>query len=303
MGIAPVSLRFKLSISMVSVAGLLLLAQPAAAKTCNRGCLRGFITQYLTAMVAHNPGGLPVAADVRFTENSRVVKLGDGLWQTASGLGTYRQDILDVPQATAASQVVIEESGNPALLVLRLKINSHKKIAEIETMVTRSRKEGALFSLDALQQADKTMAFVPPRSQLNSRDEAVKIALKYPAGLKVGSFVQVDAPFAPDAYRIENGVHTAGPGCTRAGCENIKTQHIIEHPGITTRVIAVDEPLGLVLLRMDFGSIPKAYGPGNALVVWEVFKVYGGEIHAINAFMRMMPADAGSGWPAPATAQ
>ena len=54
---------------------------------------------------------------------------------------------------------------------------------------------------------------------------------------------------------------------------------------------------------MDFGSIPKAYGPGNALVVWEVFKVYGGQIHAINAFMRMMPADAGSGWPAPATAQ
>jgi hypothetical protein len=170
-------------------------------------------------------------------------------------------------------------------------------------MVTRSQKEGALFNLDGLQKADEAMAFVPARSQLNSRKEAVKIALYYPAGLKIGSFVQVDAPFAPGAYRIENGTHTAGPGCARAGCENIKTQTIIKHPDITSRVVAVDEPLGLVLLRMDFGSIPKAYGPGNALVVWEVFKIYGGQIYAINAFLRMMPADAGSGWDAPHAAQ
>jgi hypothetical protein len=302
MKISFLSRRFKLAASLGILVGLAMLAQPAAAKTCDRDCLRGFITQYLNAMVAHNPGALPVAANVRFTENSQVMKLGDGLWQTVSGLGAYRQDVLDVRQHTAASQVVAEESGQPVLLVLRLKVNKGK-ISEIETMVTRSQKEGALFSLDGLQNGDKAMAFVPARSQLNSRKQAVKIALDYPAGLKVGSFVQVDAPFAPDAYRIENGVHTAGPGCARAGCENIKTQKIIEHPGITSRVVAVDEPLGLVLLRMDFGAIPKSYGPGNALVVWEVFKIYGGQIHAINAFLRMMPADAGSGWDAPGAAQ
>ena len=83
------------------------------------------------------------------------------------------------------------------------------------------------------------------------------------------------APFAPGAYRIENGVHTAGPGCTRAGCENIETQTSIKHPGITTHLVAVDEQLGLVLLRMDFGNVVKAYGPGNALVVWEIFKIDG----------------------------
>jgi hypothetical protein len=296
-----VSRSFKLAASVVILAGLVVPTQ-SAAKTCDRDCLRGFITQYLNTMVAHNPGALPVAANVRFTENSRVMELGDGLWQTVSDLGTYRQDVLDVRQQTAASQVVVEDSGKPVLLVLRLKVNKGK-ISEIETMLTRSREEGAVFNLDGLQKADSAMAFVPARSQLNAREEAVKIALYYPAGLKVGSFVQVDAPFAPGAYRIENGAHTAGPGCVRAGCENIKTQTIIQHPGITSRVVAVDEPLGLVLLRMDFGSIPKAYGPGNALVVWEVFKIYGGQIHAINAFMRMMPADAGSGWDAPDTAQ
>jgi hypothetical protein len=302
MKISLVSRSFQLAASLVILAGLVVLTQPAAAKTCDRDCLRGFITQYLNTMVAHNPGALPVAANVRFTENSRVMELGDGLWQTVSDLGTYRQDVLDVRQHTAASQVVVEDSGKPVLLVLRLKVNKGK-ISEIETMLTRSREEGAVFNLDGLRKADKATAFVPARPQLNSREEAVKIALYYPAGLKVGSFVQVDAPFAPGAYRIENGAHTAGPGCARGGCENIKTQTIIKHPGITSRIVAVDEPLGLVLLRMDFGSIPKVYGPGNALVVWEVFKIYGGQIHAINAFMRMMPADAGSGWDAPDTAQ
>jgi hypothetical protein len=273
----------------------------AATGTCDRDCLRGFITQYLNTMVAHNPGALSVAANVKFTENSKVMKLGDGLWQTISGLATYRQDILDVRQRTAASQVVVEETGNPVLLVLRLKVNEGK-ISEIETMVTRNKKEGGAFNVDGLQKSDETMASVPAPSQLNSREKAVKIALYYPAGMKVGSFVQVDTPFAPNAYRIENGIHTAGPGCTRPGCENIKTQEIMKHPGITTRVAAVDERLGIVLLRMDFGNT-KAYGPGNALVVWETFKIYGGQIHEVNAFMRMMPAGAGSAWDAHGGAQ
>ncbi len=178
--------------------------------------------------------------------------------------------------------------------VLRLKV-ANKKITEIETMVTRTQKEGALFKIDALQAADKNMASVPEKSQLPSREDAIRIAKFYPAGLKIGSFVTVDAPFAADAYRIENGVITAGPGCSRPGCENIKTQKIMEHPFITTRVIAVDEELGIALLRMNFGQT-NSYGPGNALIVWEEFKVYGGQIHAVEAFMKIMPASMGSGW-------
>jgi len=230
---------------MKSTLGVLLALTasiPAArAADCDRECLRGVITLYLNAMVAHNPNALPVSGQVRFTEDTVAMKLGEGLWKTASGIRGYRQDILDVRQGVAASQVVVEEAGSPLMLMLRL-------IAEF-----------------------------------------------YPAGLKIGSFVTVDAPFAPDAYRIENGTRVAGPGCSRAGCENIKTQTIIKHPAITTRVVGVDEELGIVLLRMNFGDTGN-YGAGNALIVWEAFKVYGGQIHAVEAFMRVMPATAGSGW-------
>jgi hypothetical protein len=86
----------------------------------------------------------------------------------------------------------------------------------------------------------------------------------------------------------------AGPG-SRAGSENIRTQRIIAHPDVTYQIAAVDEELGIVLMRLDFGDT-KSYGPGNALTCFEAFKVYGGQIHAVEAFIRIMPANTPSGW-------
>lgn len=284
----------RLTFAAASLLALTAAIPTAKAADCDRECLRGAITQYLNAMVAHKPGALAVSDKLKFTENTLAMKLGEGLWKNASGIGTYRQDILDVRQGVAASQVIVEESGMPVMLVLRLKV-ADKKITEAETQVTRTRADGALFNIGNIKVVSPAMNVTPQRAQLNSREDAIKIAEFYPAGLKIGSFVEVNAPFAPDAYRIENGMITAGAGCSRAGCENIKTQTIMKHPAITTRVAAVDEELGIVLLRMNFGDTG-SYGPGNALIVWEAFKVYGGQIHAVEAFMRVMPASAGSGW-------
>ena len=266
----------------------------AAASNCDRKCLRGFITQYLDALIAHKPGALPVSPKVRFTEDTVEMKLGEGLWKNVSKLRAYRQDILDVRQGVAAAHVILEEGGMPVMFVLRLKV-AGKKITEIETMAVRSQKEGMIFVPDGLQTASKAMAVVPERSQLASREQAIKIAEFYPAGLKIGSFVTVDSPFATDAYRLENGRYTAGPPATNPASRNIKAQNIMKHPAVTYRVAAVDEELGIVLLRLNFGDT-NSYGPGNALTVWEAFKVYGGQLHAVEAFMEIMPATAGSGW-------
>jgi hypothetical protein len=261
---------------------------------CDRECLRGFITQYLNAMVAHNPAALATAPNVRFTEDTQTLKLGEGLWKNANAIRGYRQDFLDVRQGTALSHVVVEEGGMPVLFVLRLKV-ADKKITEVETMVTRSREQGAIFNVTGLQTPRPTMLAPIDPAQRMSREEAIRIAEFYPAGLRVGgSFDAVMAPFGPTAYRIENGSQMAGPGA-RAGSENIRTQRIIAHPDITYNVQAVDEELGVVVIRMDFGDT-NSYGPGNALVVSEAFKVYGGQIHAVEAFMRVMKAGTPSGW-------
>jgi hypothetical protein len=232
-------------------------AARADAGDCDRECLRGFVTQYLDALVAHNPNKLPLGDKVKFTEDTVEKKLGDGLWKTAARVGTHRQDILDVAQGVAASQVILDETVDtetkPVMFVLRLKV-AGQKITEVETQITRSQKEGAIFNINAIQAAGKAMNTAPDQSQRAPREEAIKLAQFYPAGLKVGSFVEVNAPFAPDAYRIENGTISAGQGCSRAGCEDIKGQKIMKHPAITTRVAAVDEEMGIVLLRMNFGT-------------------------------------------------
>jgi len=270
-------------------------AQTPAAGICDRECLRGFITQYLNAMLEHNPRALPTSPGVRFTEDTVTMALGDGLWKNASKLRTYRQDFLDVREGVAASHVIVEEAGIPAMLALRLKIVD-RKITEIETMVTRNKTEGAIFDIEALQTAKAAMNVVPTPAQRLSRAEAIRIAEFYPIGLKVGgNFDAVDAPFAPDAYRLENGVLTAGPGA-RAGSESIRTGRVIPHPDVTYRLAAVDEELGIVLFRLDFGNTGN-YGAGNALTTFEAFKVYGGQIHAVEAFIRIMKENTPSGWP------
>jgi hypothetical protein len=293
-------LRFHFGALAIGCALLANQAGAADAKsgTCDRECLRGFITRYLNAMVAHQRSDLPVTGNFRFTEDTVEMKLSDSpLWRDASRLRDYRLDILDVREGVAASQAVVEESGMPVMLMLRLKIVGGK-IAEAETQVTRNKTEGSLFKPEALKAPSGAMLALPGDSERNTRDDTIRIAELYPAGLKAGSFVTVDTPFAADAYRFENGQLMAGQGCTfRPDCVDIKAQKIPTLSGIATRVAAVDEDLSIVLLRMDFGAGSTRVA-GDALIVWEAFKVYGGQIHAVEAFMKNMPLGTPSGWDA-----
>src|SRR5262245_29143585 len=181
------TMNHKLATRLLCVILPAALALSAGAQTkpsnCDRECLRGFITDYLNAMVAHTPQSLPLAAGARFTEDTKTLALGEGLWKGASKLRSYRQDFLDVREGMAATYVIVEENGNLVMLAVRLKI-ADKKISEIETMVTRNRTEGAIFSIDALQNARAAMNLVPSPSQRMSRDELIRIAEFYPAGLK-----------------------------------------------------------------------------------------------------------------------
>jgi len=76
---------------------------------------------------------------------------------------------------------------------------------------------------------------------------------------------------------------------------HIKTQKIATLVGVTHRLTAVDEDLGIVWFRLDFGA-GSTQGTANKLIVWEAFKVYGGQIHAVEAFMEVVPVGTGSGW-------
>jgi hypothetical protein len=279
------------------LAGAVMTRPALGAEPCDRECLRGTMTTFLHALLEHDRGALPVAATVRVTEDGIEKPLANvGLLNTVTKLRGYRQDIIDERAGMAGAAVVAEEAGAPVLLVVRLKVVD-QKITEIETVATRSRAEGLIFNIDGLATTSKEMNYAPRPEQLASREDAIAAAMHYPAGLNAAkTFAAVDAPFAPNAYRYENGQVMAGPDCTFApGCQNISTQSlaIFERLGdVATRVIGVDERMGIVWLRMAWGVRQEG---GDQLTVWEAFKVYDGQIHAVEAFMRILPIELRSG--------
>ena len=272
-------------------------AAPAAVASCDRECLRGTLTTYLYALLRHDFGKLPVSDGLRVTEDAVEKPLAKvGLRTSVTRLRGYRQDFLDERAGMAGADVIVEESGAPVMLVVRLKVVD-RKITEIETVATRSRADGLIFNIDGLGAPSEGMNYAPRPEQLVSRDEAIKAALHYPAGLNAATtFAAVGAPFAPDAYRYENGQVMAGPDCKFApGCQDIATQslQIFTRLGkVATRVIGVDERMGIVWLRMAWGARESG---GEQLTVWESFKVYDGQIHAVEAFMKILPLELRNG--------
>lgn len=261
----------------------------AAAPACDRDCLRNTITQYLEAMLKHDPKGLPLAANVRFTEDQQELKLGEGLWKGIESLSGFRQDILDVRAGVAGVHIKATENGKPVLAAIRIQMDG-RNIAGVESMVVRSREEGMIFNVDAIVKASEAMNVLPPAGKRNTRAELEKIALLYPAGLQVGSFVKSDTPFSADVYRFENGQLMGGPGCTFIpGCDNIREQRLPVLAGIKAMVAGIDEEQGIAWVRMNFGAGSVMRGEGE-LSVFEMFKIYDGKIQAVEAFMKTVPA-------------
>ncbi len=277
----------------LSIAGCATGAAPATTADCDRDCLGGLVTQYIDAVVAHDASGLPLAADARFTENSVDMEIGAGTWATITGAQGFRQDYLDVQAQVAASHFVLTEGVNTILYTVLLHVEDGE-IGGVETLVQRITPESR-FQPTMLGQPLVGMNDPVPADQKLSRADAIRTALTYTEGLRVGTFVDI-APFSDQAYRIENGSFMAGYGCPRAECPDIQTQDIIEHPDVTASVAAVDEENGAVLLWMNFGDT-NSYGEGNALVTFEAFKVWGDEIHVVHAFFPILKKETERGWP------
>ena len=276
-------------------------APAVAAVPCDRECLRGKATEILWALAGHDVSKLAVAPGLRVTEDGVVKPLKDvGLVRSLTKLRGWREDVIDERTRQVVSSVMGEESGAPVLLVVRLKLEG-ERLSELELVATRSRADGLLFNVDGLSGAPPlAMTLAPLPAQLMPRDEAIRIAMFYPRGLSnAKTFNAIGTPFAPEAYRHENGNLMAGPGCTFApGCADIGNQSlaIFKTLGrVTVRDIVVDERMGVVMMRLSWN----VSGPGSdRLTAWEGFKVYGGQIHMVQAFIRVFKPELDlGGWP------
>jgi len=182
----------------------------AADASCDRTCLEGFMNQYLDAMVAHEPAHLPVTPNIKFTEDDVVLKLGDGLWGTASARGVYKEYFDDPAEGQVAFFGTMKENGHGIALALRLKIES-RRISEAESVVVRSPR-----TFDLMEKAgapDPLLLETIPASDRLSRMQLTAIANQYFEAIEQGNGKV--APFDADCNRFENGMKTSGAlGCS-----------------------------------------------------------------------------------------
>src|SRR5262245_15523781 len=182
--------------STLMLVAIALRAMPAAAAECDRVCLRGIVTQYLDAFVAHQPN-TAFAPNFKYIQDAIDTKPGEGLWKEAAKLRPYRIDVLDVRLGVAGTMTLVDVDGGPAMVAIAAKVVD-RKIVQLETLVAHNRTEGVLFDIDSLEKKSSPMGALVPLATRTPREQAIKIGELYPAGLKGGSFVTVDVPFGAD---------------------------------------------------------------------------------------------------------
>src|ERR1700742_4330109 len=116
----------------------------AQSGRCDRTCLEGMISTYLTALAAHEPGRLTVAPGIRYAENDQLLPLGSGEWQIAGSPGKYRHVFADPESGQVAAITTITEHGVRVIYVVRLKLDRNK-ISEIEPQITRDSPGAARY--------------------------------------------------------------------------------------------------------------------------------------------------------------
>jgi len=115
-------------------------AAPAMAPGgLDRAALLKLADDYFAALVAHDPSKVPLAADVRIVENVKRIKAGEGMWKTASAIPTtFRIIAADPVSQEVGGIVVMGSEGKPVQFGLRLKV-ANGRIVEAEHMTVAMR--------------------------------------------------------------------------------------------------------------------------------------------------------------------
>jgi len=295
----------------------------STAGNCDRKCLNDLVDKYRAALVEHNSAMLPLAPNARYTENAQDLKLGDGLWGTLTGWGSYKLYIDDPEEGEVGFVGVTDEAGMSGLLCTRLRV-VNGKITEIEVLITRKETAAGFTRPDGLTDpkvAPRIAGFFEdvPEAERESRKDLIAQTDLYFDGIEKSSGSIV--PFAPDVIRVENGTQTCPstfgslakngqPLSCAAGLDS----HIFEYiyPISPRLYTVVDRQRGIVMGDFMFntsGKVKSVDVPGVGKVnesaaalrpfseeVDEIFKIKNGKIDSIIAVMTGLPFGDTSGW-------
>lgn len=208
---------FMLCASVVALAG----AAPAHAQwhgrpsalydvSCDRECLLGHAEGYMQAMMAKDPGLLPLSPDVILTENNVVLPVGDGVWRTIDAVRGGPMTAADIQTGNAAWFGIIEENGVPAYYAMRMQVE-HGLITQIEQVVTRQPEPPKPFGDPDTVERTLEWNDILPIEERRPRERLRSVADGYFETVELNDG-QLFTHFTPDCGRLENGVATSGTG-------------------------------------------------------------------------------------------
>src|SRR5262247_3763622 len=147
---------------------------------CDRACLENVIDQYLKAVVAHDASKLPLSEDVKYSENYQMLKIGDGFWKTAEGLGNYRHIFADPEFGQVAMMGTMREAGTNILLSLRLRVELGR-ITEVESVYFKPGGGGPnnIAEMDKPYKPEQFWFKSIPLGERMSRQDLISIADAY----------------------------------------------------------------------------------------------------------------------------
>jgi len=292
-------------------------AATVAVPDCDRSCLTEIADRYLTALVTHDPKRVDWADSVKFTENNAPLAIGDGIWGTITGLGSYKLYVMDEKSGEVGFFGQVQEPGFPSLMAMRLKV-VHKRISEVEMVILRMVNEpkGIVWPEPVLENKPVFTESLPT-TRRRERERLVSIANGYFDTLQLNDGT-LFTEFAKDCDRVENGTkttHNSKVDFTSVGALGCEEQFKQGNYRYDDRLRArrfplVDEERGLVLASafIDHSGVLGEYKLTDGRVIkspiryphsfylLELFKIDDGKIRQIESVFVTVPYGMSSPW-------
>ncbi len=282
------------------------------APACDRACLLGVLGQHMDALRAKDASRLPLATNARIAENDVLLKRGQGLWRTVTGVDATGLEAADPLTGNAAWFGSALENGQPVILAVRVHVTPDRTIDEIESVVHRKTALPAPFGDVSKMVHDPEFNQVLPPEQRRPRERMLAIADGYFSTVELNDG-QVLTHFTDDCGRLENGISTTAPpkgaaggnaSAIAAGCE---AQFKLGLYKINKRVrrdfFIIDEERGVAVGRgffdhanefdryklTDGREMKTALKWPNSITLLEAFRIKDGAIQRIEAVFTYVP--------------
>jgi hypothetical protein len=234
-----------------------------APGACTREALQAAADSYVEAQKAGDPSKMPLAAQVKYTQNMKDITADKTICKTALPTIASRRDIFDVDSCRSFTELIITEGSHPYVIGTRLRVDNGK-ISEVSSMVT-DKGDWGFDAAKYLSNSKDENWDVLAADKRTTRQALINAGNAYFD--LIFDWTKDTVPWGDGCYRIEGGSMVAKP-CTGGTTGNsVKT---------TCRTYVVDVDKGSVNLYCYFG-----YGPDS-----HTFRLVSGKvvyIHTLTA--------------------